>query len=92
MQYIARLTTLSGIACFFPDLSHNHARGLKMWIKIEEELYYLKCLKGADQLCSYCTADLCLCFSISRLLLILLLFSGAAHHFLVYKQILTCVL
>ena len=33
-------------------------RSLKLWIKIEEELYYL-CSesKGADQLCSYCTDD-----------------------------------
>ena len=34
------------------------ARSLKFWVR-EEELYY-PCSenKGADQLCSYCTADL----------------------------------
>ena len=38
------------------------ARSLKFRIKEEEELYY-PCSenKGADQLCSYCTADLRLC-------------------------------
>ena len=44
------------------------ARSLKFWIQ-EEELYYL-CSenKGADQLCSYCTADLRLCFRICKFL------------------------
>ena len=38
-------------------------RSLKFWILEEEELYYL-CSenKGADQLRSYCEADLRLCF------------------------------
>ena len=33
-----------------------------------EELYY-PCSEnnGADQLCSYCTADLCLCFRIGKI-------------------------
>ena len=41
------------------------ARGLKIQIEKVEGLYYL-CSenKGADQLCSYCTADLRLCFRI----------------------------
>ena len=40
------------------------ARGLKFWILNVEELYS-QCseIKDADQLCSYCAADLCLCFS-----------------------------
>ena len=43
------------------------ARNLKFWVYIEEELYY-PCSenKGADQLCSYCTADLGLCFRIGN--------------------------
>ena len=44
-------------------------RGLKFWIEVEVVLYY-PCSenKGADQLCSYCEADLPLCCRISRLL------------------------
>ena len=35
--------------------------------KVEEELYYRRSKsKGSDQLCSYCTADLCLCFRICK--------------------------
>ena len=47
------------------DLSQKNARCLKFWIKVEEGLYY-PCSenKGADQLRSYCEADLCLCFLI----------------------------
>ena len=43
------------------------ARSLKFRIQEEEELYY-PCSenKGADQLCSYCEADLHLCFRISN--------------------------
>ena len=39
------------------------ARGLKLWVQEEEVLYY-PCSenKGADQLRSYCAADLRLCF------------------------------
>ena len=45
------------------------ARGWKFWFKKVEELYY-PCSenKGADQLHSYCKADLLLCFRICRLL------------------------
>ena len=45
----------------------NFARRLKFRIQEEEELYY-PCSenKGADQLCSYCTADLRLCFRIGK--------------------------
>ena len=43
------------------------ARDWKLWIKKVEELYYLSSEnKGADQLCSYCTADLRLCFCIGK--------------------------
>ena len=40
---------------------------LEIWIKKEEELYFL-CSenKDADQLCSYNTADLHLCFRICK--------------------------
>ena len=43
------------------------ARTLKFWMVREEELYY-PCSenKGADQLCSYCTADLRLYFRIGK--------------------------
>ena len=45
---------------------------MKFFIYVEEEFYY-PCSekKGADQLCSYCTADLRLCFRICRLLVFL---------------------
>ena len=61
---------------WFPNRSSTNravqaqtASGWKFWIKKEEEFYY-QCSenKGADQLCSYCEADLCLCFRICRLL------------------------
>ena len=44
-------------------------RNLKFRIKEEEGLYY-PCSenKGADQLCSYCTANLQLCFRLCKLL------------------------
>ena len=46
-----------------PVRSQKMARGWKFWIEVEEELFYPNSEnKGADQLCSYCTADLCLCF------------------------------
>ena len=50
--------------------SQNKARSLKLWIQVEEELHY-PCSKnkGADQPCSYCTADLRLCFRLCRLLI-----------------------
>ena len=43
------------------------ARDRRFWINIVEEWYY-PCSenKGADQLCSYCTADLRLCFSLCK--------------------------
>ena len=52
-----------------PVQSQKQARNLKFWILEEERLYY-PCSenKGADQLCSYCTADLRLCFHLCRLL------------------------
>ena len=50
--------------------TRKQAKSLKFWIYVEEEVYYL-CSenKGADQLCSYCTADLRLCFRIGENLL-----------------------
>ena len=47
--------------------SLNKARSLKVWLQGEEGLYY-PCSesKGADQLCSYCTADLRLCFRLGK--------------------------
>ena len=47
----------------------KQARSLKFRIKVEEELYYTSSeSKGADQLRSYCEADLRLCFRLCRLL------------------------
>ena len=52
-----------------PVQSQKMARGWKFWIYKEEEMYYPCCEnKGADQLRSYCEADLRLCFRICRLL------------------------
>ena len=47
----------------WPVQLQKMARSLKFLIYLDEELYYL-CSenKGTDHLCSYCTADLCLCF------------------------------
>ena len=52
-----------------PVQSQKQARSLKFWIYKVEELYY-PCSenKGADQLRSYCEADLRLCFRLCRLL------------------------
>ena len=54
-----------------PVQSQKQARSLKFWIKVGDILYYT-CMcsenKGADQLCSYCTADLRLYFRLSILL------------------------
>ena len=52
-----------------PVQAQDQARSLKFWIQEEEELYY-PCSenKGADQLRSYCEADLRLWFRICRLL------------------------
>ena len=48
--------------------AQKRARSLKFRIYVEEELYYPSSEnKGADQLCSYCEADLCLCFRPCRL-------------------------
>ena len=45
------------------------ARGWKVWIKKEEELNYpFSENKGSNQLCSYCEADLRLCFRICKML------------------------
>ena len=48
--------------------SQKMVKGWKFWIYKVEELYY-PCSenKGADQLCSYCEADLRLCFRLCRL-------------------------
>ena len=50
-----------------PVQSQKKGRHLTFWINVDEELYYLSSKnKGADQLCSYCTADLRLCFRIGK--------------------------
>ena len=47
--------------------SMKKARGLKLRNKEQEGLYYSYSQnKGADQLCSYCTADLHPCFRICK--------------------------
>ena len=52
-----------------PVQAQKMARGWKVWTWKEEGLYY-PCSenKGADQLRSYCEADLRLCFRLCRLL------------------------
>ena len=46
-----------------PVQSQKQARSLKFWLEVQDELYYLSSEnKGADQLRSYCEADLRLCF------------------------------
>ena len=55
---------------WFPIRSYTNqkqARSLKFWIQEEEDVYY-PCSenKDADQLRSYCEADLCLCFRIGK--------------------------
>ena len=49
--------------------SQKIVRGCEIWIYKVEKLYY-PCSenKSADQLRSYCEADLCLCFHLCRLL------------------------
>ena len=49
--------------------SQKQARSLKFRMKVGDELYYPSSeSKGADQLSSYCEADLRLCFHLCRLL------------------------
>ena len=45
-----------------PVQSQEKIRTLKFWVEVEELYYPSSVNKGADQLCSYCTADLHLCF------------------------------
>ena len=65
----------NGLWCFRPGPTITNlyscgkkASSLKIWVNVEEELY---CTwgeyKGADQLCSYCTTDLRLCFRLAKI-------------------------
>ena len=57
------------------------ARSLKFWIKEAEVLYYPSSdNKGADQLCSYCEADLHLCFRICKTLVFSQQLLKCFHH------------
>ena len=50
-----------------PLQSQKRAKSLKFRIEVEEEVYYASSEnKGADQLRSYCEADLRLCFRIGK--------------------------
>ena len=50
-----------------PVQSQEKVRTLKLGVEVEEELYYLISKNiAADQLRSYCEADLCLCFCIGQ--------------------------
>ena len=63
--------------------SQKVVRSFKFRIHEEEELLYpLSENEGADQLCSYCEADLRVCFCICRLLVFL---CCGSFHFLVFK-------
>ena len=55
----------------WPVYLQKIAKRLKFRIYEEEEVY-CPCIKnkGADQLCSYCTADLRLCFRIGKILIL----------------------
>ena len=54
-----------------PVQAQKRDRNLKFRIYVEEELYYPSSEnKGADQLRSYCEADLRLCFRLARLLVL----------------------
>ena len=51
------------------EQAQEMARDWNFWIKKVQELYYPCCEnKGADQLRSYCEAELRLCFRLCRLL------------------------
>ena len=68
MSCDARKTGLRGFRLGLrPVQLQKMARGLEFWIQEEEELY-CSCSenKGADQLGSYCEADLRLCFRIDK--------------------------
>ena len=80
-----------GKPTWFPDRSDTNrpvqlqkqARSLKFQIEVEEELYYQSSEnKGADQLRSYCKADLRLCFRIC----ILLVFPCGGSNIKVYLR------
>ena len=49
--------------------SQRQARSLKFWIKVEVRFTIRVMKKCANELCSYCTADLRLCFHMFRLFL-----------------------
>ena len=52
-----------------PVQAQKRARSLKFRILEDEEFYYPSSEnKGADKLCSYCEADLRICFRLCRLL------------------------
>ena len=60
---IIRVNPLSFHDTNWPVQIQKNVRSLKLWIKVQKELYY-PCSEnnGADQLHSYCKADLRLCF------------------------------
>ena len=64
---------------------YNHRR--RFWIKKDEEFLYYPCSKnkGANQLRSYCEADLRLCFRICSLLVFLCSGSNCIHVINVLK-------
>ena len=69
--------------------SQKLGRILKFRIKVEEELYYPSSEnKGADQLRSYCEAELRLCFRLCRLLV----FPCGGSHIMVEIELLTFLL
>ena len=57
----------TGFRGFRPGATQKQARCLKFWLQLKEELYLPSSEnKGAGQFCSYCTADLRLCFRICK--------------------------
>ena len=78
-----------------PVQAQKKARILKFWIQVDEGLYYL-CSedKGADQLCSYCTANLRLCFRIGKSPVFsspLFVYVMLIKHFLTCTLVHTCI-
>ena len=69
--------------------SQKIVRGWKFWISKVEELYYpYSENKGADQFCSYCKADLRLCFRLCKLLV----FPCGSSHSNAEQKVKDCLL
>ena len=71
MRHVSENTGLQGFPTGsntnWPVQSEKKRKSLKVWIRVDVELYYSRSEnKNADQMCSYCTAYLHLCFRICK--------------------------